>query len=150
VFYYLDQVLRFFRRFLNDEYSVDVTELLRLYVTEEHLATIGLVERDDEIAPLYRLIRLSPEAAVLQAYSVIERKILDNLKDHVAGGIMLVQSAVRKLASRGFVDWQEFNELREMRNRAAHAAHFSDTVPVEAWRATLDGARSNGTRNFVA
>ena len=28
VFYYLDQVLRFFRRFLKAEYAVDVVELL--------------------------------------------------------------------------------------------------------------------------
>jgi hypothetical protein len=79
VFYYLDQVLRFFQRFLKAEYAVDVVELLRLYVKEEHLVTLGLVKRDDELAALDRLFNLSPEAAVLQAYSLVERKLYEKM-----------------------------------------------------------------------
>jgi hypothetical protein len=70
-FYYLDQVLRFFQRFLKSEYDVNAVELLRLYVTDEHLATLGLVRRDDEVEPLDKLFELSPEAALLQAYSLV-------------------------------------------------------------------------------
>ena len=152
VFYYLDQVLRFFRRFLKAEYAVDVVELLRLYVKEEHLVTLGLVKRDDEVAPLDRLFELSPEAAVLQAYSLVERKLYENVvpESDRSGRIrptslVFFAQLLNRLAKAGFLsveDLKGFRNLREMRNRAAHAAHFYDAVPREAWQAALDTSKS--------
>jgi uncharacterized protein YutE (UPF0331/DUF86 family) len=149
VFYYLDQVLRFFRRFLMTEYSVDVVELLRLYVAEEHLVTIGLVERDDEIEPLNRLFAVSPEAAVLQAYSLVERKILqkmdpDDEMRRPGIGSELLRRVLRRLLEAGVLsrdDLRRFDSLRQLRNRAAHAADFSDTVPMEAWQTALNTSK---------
>jgi hypothetical protein len=148
----LDQVLQFFRRFLKAEYAVDVVELLRLYVKEEHLVTLGLVKRDDEVAPLDRLFELSPEAAVLQAYSLVEHKLSENVapesnwREYIGPyGFPPFQQLLNQLATAGFLsvaDLNGFRNLREMRNRAAHAAHFSDAVPQEAWRAALDTSKS--------
>jgi ribosomal protein S20 len=152
VFYYLDQVLRFFQRFLKAEYAVDVVELLRLYVKEEHLVTLGLVRRDDEVAPLDKLFELSPEAAVLQAYSLVERKLYRNLPPESdrpgrigPAGRPSFPQILSRLAGAGFLsveDLDGFRNLRDMRNRAAHAAHFPDAVPREDWRAALETSKS--------
>jgi hypothetical protein len=48
------------------------------------------------------------------------------------------------LAIDGFLsseDAKGFRHLRDMRNRAAHAAHFSDAVPREAWREALNTSK---------
>ena len=146
-FYYLDQVLRFFQRFLKSEYDVNAVELLRLYVTDEHLATLGLVRRDDEVEPLDKLFELSPEAALLQAYSLVERKLYEHVLSHSeqnkrsAYPASALPRLLEQLASAGFLssaDVAGFRHLRDMRNRAAHAAHFSDAVPREAWREALN------------
>jgi hypothetical protein len=50
-----------------------------------------------------------------------------------------------RLAGEGFLsveDLNGFRNLREMRNRAAHAAHFSDAMPREAWREALDTSKN--------
>lgn len=148
VFYYLQHVLGFFRRFLQDEYQVDLVEVLRLHISDDALATIGLVDRRDESAPLDKLFALSPEAAVLQSFRLIEERVLraiyadaDN-RDQMqpAWSSLELPMLLEAMSKRGLLDRElvgGFRHLRMMRNRAAHAAHFPNEVPREEWSDAL-------------
>lgn len=149
VFYYLDHVLKFFCRFLKEEYSVDLIEVMRLYVDDEALAVVGLIEKEDESTPLNKLFSLSPESAVLQAYSLVERKLIDHLavdpeilrRNPFPWRYPEFRHLLRDLANKGFISQESaknFDLLREMRNRAAHSAHFHDDVSIDQWQAALD------------
>jgi hypothetical protein len=148
VFYYLGQVLAFFRRFLNDEYNVDLVELLKLYVSEEDLAVVGLIEKEDESEPLDKLFELSPEAALLQAYSLLESKLMQYMQsdDESRRRRLLIWQhpdfphLLDDLAIEGYISHDSvhrFRLLRDMRNRAAHSAHFQGDVPREDWGEAL-------------
>ncbi|HSU17265.1 hypothetical protein [Longimicrobium sp.] len=148
VFYYLNEVLKFFRRFLRTEYDVDIVELLRLYISEEAMETVGLIRRTDEVVSLDKLFDIAPESAVMQAFSLIERKTLESLvpdaelrrrsvrlwssrelrrivHDLVQGKFLAPESEVR------------FDRLRELRNRAAHMAHFDEVMSPAEWQEGL-------------
>lgn len=74
VYYYIDEVLGFFDRFLEDEYDVDLVEVLRNYVSEDDLSVVGLIEQYDESEPLDKLYELSPEASILREESMLLEK----------------------------------------------------------------------------
>lgn len=140
VFYYLEQTVAFFKRFFTEEYSVDIAEVLKLHLSEENLALIGLAEKvGDEYASLDKLFELSPESAVLQAFNSIEQKYIElSGMQHSFKGkpLMFYQNSdfihlLDDLAIEGFISpasVHQFKFLREMRNRAAHAAHFQNDL----------------------
>lgn len=169
VFYYLEQTVAFFKRFLNEEYNVDLVEVLKLHLTEENLALIGLAEKkEDAYASLDKLFAISPESAVLQAYNLIERKYteINGIKHPYRGRpIMLFQvpdfiHLLGDLAVEGYIPSdapQKFTFLREMRNRAAHAAHFQDDLSSPEWKEALSlakdllaGLDKAAENNFIA
>jgi len=149
VFYYLDYILKFFCRFLKEEYNVDIVEILRLYIDDEALAVVGLIEKEDESTALDKLFSLSPESAVLKAYSLIEKKLIENLA--VDTEILRYNPSwwnypeiikiLKELADKGFISQESantFNLLRKMRNRSAHSAHFHDEVAIDEWQVALN------------
>lgn len=73
VFYYLEQVVLFFTRFLDEQYKVQLAEALSQHLSKDNLALIGLIQ--DDYTHLKKLFQLSPEAAVQQAYAMIEAKL---------------------------------------------------------------------------
>lgn len=153
VYYYIEQVVAFFKRFLDEQYGVALVDVLKLYLDDSALALIGLVDRvEDEYAALDTLFQLSPESAVLQAYNFVESKYFE-----VTGASpfengrprMLMQNRdfsnlLTELAKGGFIAPDavlKFRVLREMRNRAAHAAHFSGDAPEAEWTEALNAAK---------
>jgi len=152
VYFYLKRVVAFFRRFLDDEYGVALVDVLKPYLDIEHLAFLGLVEDEEsEIAELDKLFEISPESAVLQAYNIIEKKVIEALDDFpnlqrrafVFWRSPEFRHLLDWLATEGYVAHdtvKEFHFLREMRNRAAHAAHFPDDSP-EQWEKALQIAK---------
>lgn len=79
VYYYLDAVTAFFKRFVQAEYGIAVADVLReLGIAEGDLHLLGVLEGEgNEIAFLDALFHLSPESAVLQAFKFIEGKLLE-------------------------------------------------------------------------
>ena len=153
VYFYLKRVVDFFRRFLDDEYGVALVDVLKPYLDIEHLAFLGLVEGEEsEIAQLDKLFEISPEAAVLQAYSIVERKFIEALDGdffssqqrgfafwrHPEFPHLLDWLAIEEYVSHDTV--REFHFLRQMRNRAAHAAHFPEDAPGQ-WAKALQVAK---------
>jgi uncharacterized protein YutE (UPF0331/DUF86 family) len=134
VWYYLEQVVAFFRRFLNDHYGVKLSEALEPHLSKEHLELLGLVE--DEYGYLTKLLELSPEAAIVQAYSQVEELILEILfpasEPHLQRYPRLqfwrlpgFQKLLDYLENSHFVSkgiGKRFVVLRDARNRAAHSA----------------------------
>ena len=156
VFYYLDQVITFFKRFLSDEYSVDIAEVLKLYVSDDDLGLFGLVEKpkdkEDKYASLDDLFTLSPESAVLQAYNLVESKFMQIMPEATADNkpprmIWLYHSfphVLDDLVIHKFIAQEtisKFIMLRQMRNRSAHTAHFKDDQSSPDWAEALKVAK---------
>ncbi len=153
VYYYIDQVVAFFTRFLHDEYGVALVDVLKLYLDNSALALIGLVDKEEaEYAALDTLFALSPESAVLQAYNLVESKYFEVTGDSPFDNgrpRMLMQNRdfsrlLTELTQGGFISPDaalKFRVLREMRNRAAHAAHFPGDAATPEWAEALNAAK---------
>lgn len=151
VFFYLQRVISFFKRFLNEEYSVDLADSLKDYLSKEKLSLMGLVEEDDQYSQLDKLSELSPESALLQAYNIIESKFLKAMGIDLETQIRPISfwrhadfpHLLDDMAIDGFISQdtvRNFKLLRQMRNRAAHTAHF-DEMPSSDWDNALKVAK---------
>ena len=152
VYYYLEQVVTFFRRFLDNEYGVDLADVLKDHLSRENLSILGLAEQEvDEEAALDRLFALSPAPAVLQAYNLIEHRFFA-LMGMAPGGRRpppiswrdpACSQLLTDLAHAGYISHEsveQFRLLREMRNRAAHAAHFEGDETSPNWAEAMEVA----------
>jgi len=150
VYYYLKRVVSFFERFLDEEYGVDLSDTLKPYLSMENLAVLGLAEEKDEYAQLDRLFDLSSEAAVLQAYSMLEAKTMDIIERPLAKTRAFpfwrspdFRHILDDLVIRGFISHdtaKNFDLLRQVRNHAAHTAHFREE-PSPDWAQALSIAK---------
>lgn len=134
VYYYLEEVVTFFQRFLNEQYGVQLYEALELHLSKEHLELLGLVK--DEYDYLDKLMELSPEAAIVQAYNLVEEKILEIVfpapEPHLQKYPRVMfwhlpefRKLLDYLEQRNFVSKgiaSRFTMLRDARNRSAHSA----------------------------
>jgi uncharacterized protein YutE (UPF0331/DUF86 family) len=149
VYYYLEQVVAFFNLFLYEQYGVKLSEALGQYLTKEQMAVLGL--ESDNFAHLRRLFKISPEAAVQQAYADLEVKLSELLEDEVKAmaeaeqpirRMPLTASMYMPLAIRkGLIPREmaaKFDELRVARNRAAHMP--SSQNKGTDWSGALDTA----------
>jgi len=131
VYYYLEQVTGFFKRFLSSHYNLDLAETLRPYLSNEHLGFLGLVE--DEMAALSKLMKISPQAAIVQEYNIVEEKILNLIGPHLPSSgsaakhlfwrqpaftVLMMDLEKSGYLPDGSID--RFGLLREARNIAAH------------------------------
>ncbi|MBC6609681.1 hypothetical protein H8B15_02025 [Hymenobacter sp. BT507] len=80
VFYYLSATKDFLQRFLKDEYNVDLAEELKPHLKNDYLELIGL--SDSETTNLNKLKEVSPEMAILQISSDIERETREILEPY--------------------------------------------------------------------
>jgi len=129
VFYYLEQVVAFFNRFLDEQYKAELKEVLSLYLSKEHLALIGLVQ--DDYTHLKKLFQLSPEAAIQQSYAMIELKLGDLVSVFDIANVAKVNrrpSAIEYLnilLEKGQIQpeiLRNFERFRQIRNLAAHGS----------------------------
>jgi hypothetical protein len=154
VFYYWEQVVTFFRRFLADEYGLDLADVLKEHLSPRDLALLGLAKQEPEQeAALDRLFALSPESAILRAFNLIERRFVQLLdiappapgkRPQMPWSHPDFPHLLDELAIGGYVSHEaarNFNTIREMRNKAAHAAYFETNEPIERWRDALELAK---------
>lgn len=145
VFYYLEQVVNFFNRFLDEQYKVKLVEALTPHLSKENLALIGLVE--DDYSHLKKLFQLSPEAAVQQAYAMVEAKLREKIPYEKLRSTttrpLFANDIIRLMAKKDIISAEiarEFERFRMIRNQAAHGA--SDKVSKAELEAALKSAMS--------
>ena len=154
VYYYLESVLSFFRRILADEYGIQLRDVLKSHLSNDDLAFIGLSQepKQNEHA-LDPLFQISPESAVLQAFNMIEQRTLDLIikpeeaidRRSLKGINQRIPQILRLLADKKYLSQemtQEFQFFRDLRNRAAHAAHFADDKTNPDWARGLELAKT--------
>lgn len=129
VFFYLDQVVNFFSRFLRDEYATNLLDEIQPYLKKEHLELLGLIE--DENHHLNKLKDVSVEMAILNAFGQIEKEFFDIVKSFEdSNGIknrmpymMRMELLIRFLEKQKLLEGkqsQKFRELQTLRNVIAH------------------------------
>ncbi|MBD2231456.1 hypothetical protein [Phormidium tenue] len=136
VFYYLECIISFFKRVLVAEYGVDLSDVLKSHLSQDELAFVGLAQQIEENEyALDPLFQISPESAVLQAYNLVEERLLrltattgDEIdRRNLMSLSRKIPHLIDNLAIKGYIPHEtahEFQFFRELRNRSAHAAHF--------------------------
>jgi uncharacterized protein YutE (UPF0331/DUF86 family) len=128
VFYYLEQVVGFFERFLSEQYGVILAEALQPHMSRDNLALIGLV--NDEYSHLRKLMQLSPDSAVMEVYKAVESATWRAVSGDRAAKVGLPMpnkgytEVLMRLIEAGYLEpgiQDEFDSLRQARNQAAHA-----------------------------
>ena len=157
VYYYLEHVIAFFKRFLEEQYGLNLAETLEPHLTKELLQLLGLVKDEnnvkDEFAHLDAIMKISPEAAVTEAYKYLEKEIASDIS-RIYGSYIGTTRVVRPqsimqnfgiiardLEENGYLnpgESKEFEDLRRIRNTAAHVVS-DPSDPV--WSKTLDTAK---------
>lgn len=153
VFYYLECVISFFKRILTDEYGVDLADVLNSHLSQDDLAFIGLaLKADDNEHALDPLFLISPEAAMMQAYNLVENLLLqltlkpsdENDRRRPMEFSRKIPRLINNLAIGGYLSHdiaRDFKFFRDLRNRAAHSAHFSGEEQSVDWAKGLDLAK---------
>lgn len=137
VYYYLEQVVGFFKNFLSSQYNLDLAETLKPHITEQQLEMLGLVENEYSYLP--KLMKISPQAAVVQAYKLIEEKILGfispylstlrNVPDPMFWRKPIFSQFLQDLEQHEYISegmLSRFQTLRSARNYAAHVTSGDD------------------------
>jgi len=135
VFYYLEEVASFFSRFVQEQYKVNLANALESYLSVENLAILGLVK--DNYSHFKKLMDISPEAAIQQAFATVENKIdqiLFSYSDNpqfvkrirpVSMGLII--GFLDELASKGYLPTDivsRYRSLEEIRNRVSHGSEL--------------------------
>ena len=79
VYRYLDETTEFARRFLHDEYGVELADtLFEFGLKEEEIHLFGVLEgQGNVLAFLNKLFDISPESAILQAFNFVEARFAE-------------------------------------------------------------------------
>ena len=130
-----------------------MSDVLKSHLSQDELAFIGLAQQTEENEhALDPLFQISPESAILQAYNLVEERLLRltvTPGDEI--GRMALMNLSRKipdllnnLALKGYILHEtahEFRFFRDLRNRAAHAAHFHEEEQDADWAKGLEIAK---------
>ena len=153
VFYYLECVISFFKRMLCDEYGIDLADVLKSHLSQDELALVGLAQQVEENEhALDPLFQISPESAVLQAYNLVEERLLRLIvkPDEETNPRVYMEISrqipyfLNNLAAKGYISQEtahEFRFFRELRNRSAHAAHFREEKQDADWAKGIEIAK---------
>lgn len=68
-YYYIEQVVNFFQRFLHHQYHIHLSEALKSHLSDENLKLLGLVR--DDFSYLDQLASISIESAVLKGANIV-------------------------------------------------------------------------------
>lgn len=159
VFFYLSSTKDFFKRFLKDEYNTSLSEELKIYLSNEKMQLLGIVK--NELDHLNKLKEVSPEMAILQISSDIEKISYDVLKPYRETKNTKDQITRRKLSmpsmysinyllrvlleSKTITDEEyqvlksKYHEFREFRNRISHGR-----LEKKVTKKQLDQVYNNG------
>jgi uncharacterized protein YutE (UPF0331/DUF86 family) len=133
--YYLQEVVKFFQRFLDTHYGINLSETLNSYLSSEHLKVLGLI-RDEYQDTLKQLAKVSPEAAIVKAYNLVEESMLYFVAEYlperpaqkaafIIRNNFFIRELFHDLEQNNFIEkkgYEHLMELRMNRNRAAHSA----------------------------
>ncbi|MDE8674689.1 hypothetical protein [Priestia aryabhattai] len=151
VYYYLENVVKFFNRILDEHYAVKLTEALEPHLSKENLQLLGLVEEEFEF--LDKLFSLSPESAIMHAHSQIENEFLRLIPDSRLRKQPLFKqpqflALLSKLENGSYITnaIDKYNLVRNSRNTIAHSAVSHNDVselrePLETAREILSALK---------
>lgn len=132
VYYYLSGIISFFKRFLKDEFAIELKEELAVYLDIAQLEFLGL--EGSEILQLDKLKKFSIDLAIIQAFDYLQNTFSNLTKK----GYNTSTSKYITPRSEFFVQFleilienkfanniskAEILNLREIRNQVSHA-HF--------------------------
>ena len=116
---------------------MDLAETLKPHLTEQQLEMLGLVENEYSYLP--KLMKISPQAALVQAYKLIEEKILGfispylstlrNVPDPMFWRKPIFSQFLQDLEQHEYISGgmlSRFQTLRSARNYAAHVTSGDD------------------------
>lgn len=148
VYYYIEQVVSFFQRFLSQHYNIQLVDALKPHLSEDHLKLLGLV--NDEFSFLDKLASISIESSILEAYKSIDREIkryIQPIADKKSLGksqfavAFLTLALLDDLKKKGFFERdmrKDYSTLREVRDYAAHDPE--NTIDVD-WKKAFEIAK---------
>jgi hypothetical protein len=150
VYYYIEQVISFFQRVLNDHYNLQLAEALKPHLSQEHLKLLGLIK--DEYDYLDRLAAISREVATIQAFKIVEQELQKLWEPIFTGKIKLrrviswrssdLDALFDDLIEKGYLPKDikvRFQILREARDYAAHSSE-EDMSKIN-WQVAFDNAK---------
>jgi len=135
IYYYLSNVIFFFKRFLKDEYAIDLKDELSAYLDIAQLEFLGL--EGDEVLQLDKLKNFSIELAINQAlgylqseFDVLSRKgYKTSMSKYVTPRSDFFEHFLQLLIDNGFTDGvnaKDVSALKDVRNQIIHF-RFDDT-----------------------
>jgi hypothetical protein len=149
VFYYLEEVVSFFSRFLQEQYKVDLATALDTHLSVENLAILGLVK--DNYSHFWKLMDISPEAAIQQAFATVENKIDQILFAYSSNpqsirrfrpmSNSLILGFLDELANKQYLPkdiTSRYRSLEKIRDRVSHGSVLDGETPD--WKFELDTA----------
>lgn len=133
-YYYIENVVSFFQRFLNDHYNIQLSEALKPHLSKENLKLLGLInDEPGYLDTLNKLADISIESAILQAYSFIERELviylapLFSVTSTTPNVIIWMNKdltlLLTDLKQKGYINndsYASLQRLRQVRNLVAH------------------------------
>ena len=144
--FYMEATHKFFCEFLEENYSLDIDEVLQEFVTPEDLATFQLrkATNSHELDKLSKLSKVHPVGALLSAYAYLEKQ-LSEIREVVNTNSSTVKDnqmrfRMMRLANPDFLPrlFDEYGmeidkdqkkklfELRQLRNQTAHGREEPD------------------------
>lgn len=150
VYYYLENVVDFFKRFLQDEYNVNLAEALQPHLGDEDLKFLGLAH--DQFNELRKLAEISPESAVVQSFNFVIREFKEIIEPFDTFGLLnekvfwrnpFFQKLLFMMSTEGYITEETrlgFNTLNSARNHAAHSATNDPKNPL--WGEALEIAKN--------
>lgn len=81
VYYYLEVVIRFLKRLLEEQYNIILAEALEPHLSLDDIKFLGLIE--DEFLLLDKLFKISPESAIIQAYQIFENEFVAMIREQM-------------------------------------------------------------------
>jgi hypothetical protein len=150
-YFYIEQVVSFFQRFLHHHYNINLTEALISHLPDEHLKLLGLAK--DEFSFLDQLASISIESSVLRAANSTTRELTKLLRSSIpddlyhytsllSGSRQRARKALLEdLRRNGFVHRdlvKDYDFLQEARN---FAAHNPEEAPDIDWQEAFNIAK---------
>lgn len=142
VYYYLDNVVLFFKRFLKEEFGLDFKDELSVYLDIAQLEFLGLV--GDETIQLDKLKKFSIDLAIIQALGYLEseynnlskRGYKNSTSKYITPRSEFFFPFLELLIDKGFVkdiDREDIRALKSTRNKIAHGQfNYSEKSASEA------------------
>lgn len=161
VYYYLEVVIGFLKRLLEEQYNINLAEALEPHLSLDNIKFLGLIE--DELLLLDKLFKISPESAIIQAYQTFENEFIVMIREQIASEpyIPLIRNPLLfnlliELQSAGYIQPDsraKFKTFNRTRNISAHSTGESEKVSMDKTliiaKELIRGLRKAISDNFI-